>query len=57
MAPEVVPGALEGVQEIQRLGYELVIVTARHFEEESKTRLWLKTHFPGERTAGTSGDV
>ncbi|KLO20042.1 hypothetical protein SCHPADRAFT_898105 [Schizopora paradoxa] len=46
MAPEVVPGALEGVQEIQRLGYELVIVTARHFEEESKTRLWLKTHFP-----------
>jgi len=46
MVPKVVPGALEGVQEIQKMGYELVIVTARHLEEESRSRLWLKSHFP-----------
>lgn len=56
MTPQVVPGALEGAQELQNMGYELVIVTARHLEEESRTRLWLKTHFPGNPAGNCFSD-
>ncbi|KAA1471100.1 hypothetical protein DENSPDRAFT_837026 [Dentipellis sp. KUC8613] len=43
-----VPGAAEGLEELQRLGYHLVIVTARVLDKEmDSTVQWLQHHFDG----------
>ncbi|TDL28872.1 hypothetical protein BD410DRAFT_781431 [Rickenella mellea] len=46
MKPIPVPGALEGVQELRRMGYTLVIVTARHEDEKPMTLDWVNKYFP-----------
>ncbi|KAG6335623.1 hypothetical protein ID866_3459 [Astraeus odoratus] len=40
-----VPGAKEGVAALRRLGYRLVIVTARNKSVESASWSWVKQHF------------
>jgi hypothetical protein len=47
MKPEQVPGALEGLNKLREMGFRLVLVTARHTNEESRTKQWLDHHYPG----------
>ena len=47
MTPKPVPGALEGVKALKEMGYKLVIVTARHKEEQELTNEWLQQNYPG----------
>ena len=47
MTPKPVPGALEGISALKRMGYKLAIVTARHTEEQELTQKWLDKHYPG----------
>ena len=49
MNPVPVPGALEGLRKLQEMGYQLVLVTARHVTEEDNTKLWLDHYYPSER--------
>ena len=48
MTPKPVPGALEGVKALRDLGYKLVVVTARHTEQQLETQEWIDQYFPGE---------
>lgn len=48
MSPKPVPGALEGVKALKEMGYKLVIITARHTEEQPLTQKWLDQYFPGK---------
>ncbi|KAF8334076.1 uncharacterized protein EI90DRAFT_2884894, partial [Cantharellus anzutake] len=43
----VVEGAKEGVAELRRLGFRLVIVTARASRDSKLTDEWLSAHLPG----------
>eukprot|EP00172_Hildenbrandia_rubra_P002934 Plantae.Rhodophyta-Hildenbrandia_rubra.ctg4181.p1 GENE.Plantae.Rhodophyta-Hildenbrandia_rubra.ctg4181~~Plantae.Rhodophyta-Hildenbrandia_rubra.ctg4181.p1 ORF type:complete len:204 (+),score=25.49 Plantae.Rhodophyta-Hildenbrandia_rubra.ctg4181:224-835(+) len=42
----VVPGAVEGVNELKNRGYQLAVVTSRQHAIEKKTRDWVFRHFP-----------
>lgn len=47
MSPKPIPGALEGAEALKRMGYKLIIITARHKEEQESTHKWLEQYFPG----------
>ncbi|KAI0035922.1 hypothetical protein K488DRAFT_42193 [Vararia minispora EC-137] len=52
-----VPGARKNVEKIRQLGFNPVIVTARHFDSElQSTQKWLRHHFEGQgrRPSGSS---
>jgi len=42
----MVPGAQEGIQTLKKMGFRLVIVTARQ-EDAGKSWKWVSEHFPG----------
>jgi len=42
-----VPGAYEGVQALQDMGYRLIIVTARTQDNADESWVWVNQHFPG----------
>ncbi|KAL0950732.1 hypothetical protein HGRIS_007507 [Hohenbuehelia grisea] len=42
-----VPGAREGVEALKKLGYRLIVVTARTQDEHDESWKWLNRHFPG----------
>ncbi|KAH8120464.1 hypothetical protein DFH11DRAFT_1560172 [Phellopilus nigrolimitatus] len=46
MTPKPVLGALEGVQALRDMGFKLVIITARHAEEQKLTQKWLDQYYP-----------
>lgn len=44
-----IPGALEGTQALKRMGYNLIVVTARGEHVRNQSWQWLEQHFPGTR--------
>lgn len=44
-----VAGAKEGVTELLKMGYKLVVVTARSESMRGMTEEWLGVHFPGQQ--------
>lgn len=40
------PGAKEGVKQLQELGFDLVVVTSRQLLIQEATKTWLAKHFP-----------
>lgn len=43
-----VPGAREGLQTLNDMGYRIIVVTARTEDEADKSWKWVEKHFPGE---------
>lgn len=41
---KVVPGAFEGLKALKEMGFDLVLVTSRPLELESKTWEWLEAN-------------
>lgn len=44
----IVDGAVEGVWALRKLGFRLVIVTARSTTMAQQTESWVRANFPGE---------
>ncbi|KLO20041.1 hypothetical protein SCHPADRAFT_26342 [Schizopora paradoxa] len=42
-----VQDAYEQLRELRIHGFEFIVVTARHIQEEGRTKLWLEKHYPG----------
>lgn len=47
MTAKPIDGALEILQQLQKMGYRFVVVTARHPDEKAKCQDWLTANYPG----------